>query len=35
MGLEERLDKEIGLIENDESLTDEEKRKERTIQGGS
>jgi hypothetical protein len=28
MGLEERLDKEIGLIENDESLTDEEKRKE-------
>ena len=28
MGLEERLEKEIELIENDESLTDEEKRKE-------
>lgn len=28
MDLEERLDKEIELIENDESLTDEEKRKE-------
>lgn len=28
MGLEERLDKEFELIENDESLTDEEKRKE-------
>ena len=28
MGLEERLEKEIELIENDESLTDEQKRKE-------
>jgi len=28
MGLQERLDKEIELIENDESLTDEEKSKE-------
>lgn len=28
MGLEERLEKEIKLIENDESLTQEEKNEE-------